>query len=425
MPDEGRHAPPIALLVIETPVEHEVAVGRRIPMASAVHPGQASLASTIWSGRWPEHHGVTRRWQPHADRLGLDLVRPDLATEGSVWTAAASAGRHVAVCNWPHDTLRTGPDEERRLDWIGVDAIEGVAGEPPAVVPPGSVDPPNRSDALRSSAGKPLAEVAWETLRHMAHHRPDVLVAWLPGWVEDGTERLREVGFGLGKATGGEATVLVLEHPPVSDSVMRQSRRSARPRLTIHGPSVGPWPLRPRVDGIHDALSRVMGIERSMAASRARPMVGGTRHMDESGLPQASRYSAFDLKEHEHQRSLEIGASLVGRGRLDAARPWLVAALQTQHGRIDIAALILLVRCSRGRASSQELERLLAGMSGRIPGPMHELIEAWITGDAEAVLSDRGREVISSLGPFLAETILIDLRRRGCLQPEPFPGTDD
>lgn len=425
MPEEGCHSPPIALLVIETPVEHEETLGRRIPMASAVHPGQASLAATIWSGRWPEHHGVTRRWQPHADRLGLDLVRPDLVTRGSVWTAAASAGRHVAVCNWPHDTLRAGSEGEGRLDWLGFDAIEGVAGDPPSVVPPGSVAPPARSDALRSSAGKPRVDVAWDGLGNMAEHRPDLLVAWLPGWVEDGSERLRRIAADLGRAPGGAAMLLVLEHPPVSDSVMRQSRRSARPRLTIHGPALGHWPSRPRVDGIHDVLSRLIGIERTVATFRPRPMVGGTRHLEESGLPQASRYSAFDLKEHEHQRSLEIGASLVGRGRLEPALPWLVAALQTQHGRIDLAALVLLVRCHRGRASRGELDRILAGVKGRIPGPMHELIEAWIIGDADAVCSDRGREVMSSLGPFLAETILLDLRRRGCLRPKPLPGTDD
>ena len=61
-------------------------------------------------------------------------------------------------------------------------------------------------------------------------------------------------------------------------------------------------------------------------------------------------------------------------------------------------------------------------MFGRIPGPVHELIGAWITGNADAVFSDRGREVMSKLGPFLAETILLDLRRRGCLQSRSRPG---
>ena len=425
MPDEGRPPTPLALLVIETTVGHESTVGRRIPLARSVHPGRASLAATIWSGRWPEHHGVTRRWQPHVDRLGLDLPRPDLATGGSVWTAAASAGRRVAVCNWPHETVRAVPDGDGGMDMdrIGVGAIEGLAGDPPAVVPPGSVDPPARSDALRSSAGKPLAEVAWDGLRHLIEQQPDVLVAWLPDWVEDGAERLREVSVGLAKSPAGEAMLVVLEHPPVSDSVMLQSRGSARPRLSIHGPSAGPWPLRPRVDGIHDVVARAIGIERTTTTFRSEPMVGGTRHLDESGLPQASRYSGFDLKEHEHQRSLEIGASMVGRGLLAAARPWLMAALQTQHGRIDIAALVLLVRCSRGRGASDELERLHAGMFDRIPGPVHELIGAWITGNADAVFSDRGREVMSKLGPFLAETIMLDLRRRGCLQSRSRPGT--
>ena len=431
---------PLAVLVVSGGVlsnqDGYPSATRTVRLAGSLHPGMTALASTVSTGVWPENHGVVNHRQPHVDRLGYEIARPERATRQSVWSAAAVSGRHVAVCNWPHGLLE--PDLEPnlepnlelrgRLDRIDSRAIEGLAAEAPGVCPPGTVQPESMQSRLRSLQGSTSMELGCAAIELMADQGPDLMLGWMPsvpGEIDERRARLELLRRRLGEAAGREATLLVLEHGVTKPSVFQQSLRSLPPRLHVLGPREFSITGRPRVDVIPSLVATAMGIDPAAVRYRVDSPVGGQERLEAAGLPNPNRISAFDLKQFEFERNREIGASLVARGRWTEAHPWLSASIQTQHGRVDAACLILiLIRIRRARGE-EEAARLLASVQQRLPGSLHGLIVAWLGGRTDEVIGEEGRAILKNLGPFLTDAILIDLQRRGLLKRSGSSASED
>ena len=378
-----------------------------------------AMASTVSTGHWPETHGVFTARQPHPDRLGYELACPERATRGSVWTAAASSGRHVAIGNWPHAVPGPDLDGGGRFDRIDGLAIDGIAGEPPAVCPPDTVDPTSIRDILRTHEGKDRTEVNCLAIEMLADQGPDLMLgwlAWIPGEIEERRSRIEGIRRRLGDAGSAEATLLVLEHPIVAPSVFQQSLRTPPPLLHVFGPRTFAIGGRPRIDVISSLVAGATGIEPTSSRFRVDSPSGGQERLDAARLPGASRISMFDLKQFDYDRNREIGASLVARGQWAKAEPWLTASIQTQHGRLDVASFLLLMIRMRRTRGEQEADRLLASVMDRFPSPVADLTEAWIAGRTDEVIGEQGRAILKNLGPFLTDAILIDLQRRGLLK---------
>ena len=397
---------------------------RSVRLASSLHPGIASLASTVSTGQWPESHGVVQARQPHVDRLGYEIACPERGTSGSVWTAAACSGRHVAICNWPHGI--PGPDLEGggRLDVVGPRAIEGLVGKPPAICPPGAVEPASICASLRDHVQRSSnpgeidhAEMSCIALECLVDQGPDLMLGWLslPGEIDERRARVEGIRTRLGEAAGNEATFLVLEHPAVANSVFQQSLGSPSPVLHVLGPRNFRINGRPRVDLLSGLVSEATGIDAKASRYRVETPSGGMEKISAAGLPKPNRISTFDLKQFEFDRNREIGASLVARGLWAKAEPWLSSSIQTQHGKIDPAALVLLLIRIRRTRGDQEADRLLSSVKDRVPAALYALLEAWLAGRTGELEDAERRFVLGNLGTFLAEAILIDLRRRGIL----------
>ena len=386
--------------------------------AGVPHSGQASLAATIATGVWPESHGVVSRLQPHPDRLGYEIVRPDRATGGTTWSQAVGSGRIVGLCNWPHESmLAAGGDG--RLDRIGMAAIAGLSGEVGGVLPPDSFAPSSMSVVLRESARPQQFDTVFAGLELLADRGPDLLMGWLPESSAGTTERLEGIEgirARLSDAASREATVLILEQPAVADSIFQQCRGGPSPRLLVIGPQTLPISGRPRVDSLHGILGALLETEGAAPRVEPIPRVAGEGRLDGAGVSVQTRLSSFDLKQFEHTRSREIGASLMARGRHAEAEAWLVGALQTQHGVIDAPVVGLLVALLRRRQGVDAATRLLASVQGRIPEAIADGLVAFL--DARLVDLDASGHLpgLSRLGPFVMQTLLIDLHRRGLLK---------
>ncbi|MBC02457.1 MAG: hypothetical protein CMJ34_04005 [Phycisphaerae bacterium] len=391
---------------------------RTVRLAGTSHPGVSSLASTISTGDWPEVHGVIGQHQPHVDRLGYEIPRPERATGGSIWSAAAASGRHVAIGNWPHGWLRPELDGSGRHDRIEPRAIDGLAGEAPASCPPGAVEPKTVEDSLRGHGGADRIELNCAAIEVLADEGPDLMLGWISsisGDIGERRARIEGIRTRLGEAAGSEATMVVLEHPPVESTIFRQPLRNPPPLLHVFGPRVITIKGRPRVDVIPALVAEAIGVDPKSSRFRVDPPSGGVERLQAAGLPGPNRISAFDLKQYEFERSREIAASLIARGRWAEAEPWLSSSIQTQHGRIDVASLVLLLIRIRRARGAQEADRLLASVRERLSPVLGDLIDAWLAGRGGEVIGEGGTEVLRNLGPFLAESLLVDLRRRGRL----------
>ena len=232
-----------------------VAAGGPIPIAGATHrfagvphSDDASLAATITTGVWPEKHGVISRVQPHPDRYGFEITRPDRATGDLIWSEAVRSGRRVALCNWPHESIRNA-EEDGRLERIERAALVGLSSKVGDVLPPDSIAPSSMGDLLRGSIGPEAPGAVSIGLEVLADRGPDLLMGWLPNskaWTSERLDWIEGLRRRLGDASGREATVLVLEHPPGAGSIYMQHLGGATCRLMMTGPrrprmGCGPW----------------------------------------------------------------------------------------------------------------------------------------------------------------------------------------
>ncbi len=403
-----------------------VAAGGPIPTSGATHrfagvphSDDASLAATITTGVWPEKHGVISRVQPHPDRYGFEIARPDRATGDLIWSEAVGSGRRVALCNWPHESIRGAEGEgDGRLDRIEPAALAGLSGEVGGVLPPDSVAPSAMGDLLRGSIGSEAPDAVSIGLEVLADRGPDLLMGWLPNskaWTSDRLDWIEGLRRRLGDACGREATLLVLEHPPAGRSIYVQHLGGAKPQLMVTGPRRPRITGRPSVDSLRGMLGDLLAIEDASPRAEPDPPVGGKARLDAAGIPLPARIPPFDLKHFESTRSREIGASLMARGRSAEANAWLTAALQTQHGMIDAPVLGLLLKQLRRAGWAAAARDLFASVASRIPEPTSAALAAYLEeGPAEF---DVGRHLpaLARLGPFVQQSLLIDLRRRGRL----------
>jgi hypothetical protein len=83
---------------------------------------------------------------------------------------------------------------------------------------------------------------------------------------------------------------------------------------------------------------------------------------------------------------------------------------------IDALVAVLLVALLRRRQGVDEAKRLLASVQGRIPESIADGLVAFL--DARLVDFDASGHLpgLSRLGPFVMQTLLIDLHRRGLLK---------
>lgn len=412
---------PIIFLV--APVAADAA-GGPIPASGAVHrfagvphSDDASLAATITTGGWPETHGVISRVQPHPDRYGFEIARPDRATGDLIWSEAVGSGRRVGLCNWPHESMR-GVEGNGRLERIERAALAGLSSEVGGVLPPDSIAPSSMGDVLRGSIGPEAPDAVSIGLEILADRGPDLLMGWLPKSEASTSERLdwiEGLRRRLGDASGREATVLVLEHPVRRVSIYMQHLGGAAPRLLVTGPRRPRITGRPSVDSLRGMLADLLAIEGASPRTDPDPPVGGRARLDAAGIPLPARIPPFDLKHFESTRSREIGASLMARGRSAEANAWLTAALQTQHGLIDAPVLGLLLKQLRRAGRAAAARDLFASVASRVPEPTAAGLAAYL--DEGSAEFDLGRHLpaLARLGPFVQQSLLIDLRRRGRL----------
>ena len=139
---------------------------------------------------------------------------------------------------------------------------------------------------------------------------------------------------------------------------------------------------------------------------------GGTARLEAAGLPRALRISTYDLRQREHEMSKRIGASLLARGRANAASPFLMSAVQSQHGRIDLPVLALLLVEHRRRLGDAAASRLFESVRPRLSESVCRCFTCFLTGDGPAFISKMDETARVTIGRFAAETLLIDLRRR-------------
>ncbi len=380
--------------------------------------GLASMAATIATGVWPESHGVVARIQPHPDRLGYEVVRPDRAIGSTVWSRAVDSGRHVGLCNWPHESMKAGCDGEGRLDWIDPEAVLGLSGEVEGVLPPASFSPAEMRPALLESMRGTETDTVFAGLELLADRGPDLLVGWLPEVAADSgpqDEWMEQLRRRLGNAASMDATLLVLELPPAGDSIFQQVRGGSAPRLRVIGPRTPSVRGRPRLDRICDLLCDMLecGDAEPRAAAAAR--VGGPGRLDAAEVPAQSRLSSFDLKQFEQTRSREIGASLTARGRHADAEAWLVSALENQHGMIDAPVVGLLFASFFRRHGDEAARRMLTSVGDRFPRPINAALLALLDGGSDDLRTSGHLVALGGLGPFVMQTLLIEFLRRGVL----------
>ncbi|MDG2020855.1 MAG: alkaline phosphatase family protein [Phycisphaerales bacterium] len=414
-------APVVFLVVPVSPgpvnVENQIE-GKVHPLAGLPCSGLASMAATIATGLWPESHGVVTRIQPHPDRLGYEVVRPDRATGNTVWSRAVDSGRHVGLCNWPHESMKAGCDGEGRLDWIDPEAVLGLSGEVEGVLPPASFSPAEMRPALLESMKGTETDTVFAGLELLADRGPDLLVGWLPEVAADSgpqDEWMEQLRRRLGNVASMDATLLVLELPPAGDSIFQQVRGGSAPRLRVIGPRTPSISGRPWLDRIHDLLCDMLAC--GDAGPRATPAtrVGGPGRLDAAGFPTRSRLSSFDLKQFEQTRSREIGASLAARGRHADSEPWLAAAVENQHGMIDAPVVGLLFASFVRRRNDDAARRLLTSVRDRFPRPIIEVLLSLLDGGSDGLRASGHLAALVDLGPFAMQTIVLEFVRRGVL----------
>ena len=413
---------PVVFLVVPVssgPIDVEKQLeGKVRPLAGLPCSGLASMAATIATGAWPESHGVVTRVQPHPDRLGYEVVRPDRAIGSTVWSRAVDSGRHVGLCNWPHDSMKIGCDGEGRLDWIDPEAVLGLSGEVEGILPPASFAPEGMRSSLLASSGGTEMDAVFAGLDVLADRGPDLLLGWLPEVAADPgprIERMEQLRRRLGDAASMDATLIVLELPSAGDSIFQQVRGGSAPRLLVIGRRTPSISGRPRLDRICDLLCDMLecGDAEPRAAAAAR--VGGPGRLDTAGIPAQSRLSSFDLKQFEQTRSREIGASLSARGRHADAEPWLVAAVENQHGMIDAPVVGLLFASFVRRQKDDAARRLLTSVEDRFPRPIIEVLLALLDGGSDGLQSPDHLAPLVELGPFVMQSLVLEFVRRGVL----------
>lgn len=402
-PDERSQGPRAATTFARTPV-----------------PGTLSLAATISTGVWPERHGVVSSLQPHPDRLNFELSRPPSGAGGALWTRAANSGLAVGVCNWPHAGDSPSIDRTGRLDLIDAEAIDGLVDPETAVISPGSIDPDDLAEPLRRlRVPSDRTATVFAGLELLADRRPDLLIGWIPGGeatVEIERARFESLRTRLSEAHSRSASLLVLRHSRVAESIFDQTRFGPKPTLEILGDAVPTPKGRPRVDAIAAMIESGLRIESRPFVAPTPTAAGGTARLDAAGIPKAHRIPSFDLRQHEHNLTRAIGACLLARGLPDEAGRFLTSALQTQHGIIDVPVLSLVLTLQR-RQSGEAAARLLASIDGRVSKAVAECFELFLSGAGREFGDSMSNEVSTAIGRFGVETLLIDLRRRGALDP--------
>jgi hypothetical protein len=89
-----------------------------------------------------------------------------------------------------------------------------------------------------------------------------------------------------------------------------------------------------------------------------------------------------------------------------------MSAVQSQHGRIDISVLTLLLAEHRRRLGDAAASRLFESVRRRLPESVCRCFTCFLTGDGPAFISSMDETARAAIGRFAAETLLIDLRRR-------------
>lgn len=423
-------SPPVTplILLITAPATAAQASPRTIlkQLARTPVPSPISLAATIATGAWVERHGVINKVQPHADRLGYESSTPHPAAGDAIWTRAAQSGLDVGVCNWPHPIDARTENGPGRVDRIENEAIEGLACTDAALIPPGTMAPPDLADGLRDHSNRRNRRaMTFAGLEALADRRPDLLIGWVPRGPEDDgddagdADRFESLRTRLSAAHSGSATLLVLRHPPVGFPIFDQPRAGPQPRLEITGEWAPRIRGRPRVDAIAGLIENALGIESHPATAKAATAAGGTARLDAAGLPKARRLSPSDLRQHDHDTARVAGAALVARGLHQQAEAFLVNAVQTQHGRIDVPVLALLLRDHRRRRGEIVASRLLDSVRDRLPKAVGAGFDRFLVGDGPGFVSAMEAKASAAIGRFAIETLLLDLRRRRCLDLKP------
>ena len=414
--------PPLIFLVTPcTSKDHPDARRANITFARVVAPGTASLAATIATGAWPEMHGVVSSIQTHPDRLAYEASTPSTAAGAPIWTRAARSGLTVGVCNWPHPTDVPVDTGEGRVERIESRAIDGLIAPETTMIPPGTVVPDDLAAPLRNAEHRTdrwtMTLLGLETL---ADRRPDLLIGWMPASSEAtdaAADRFESLRRRLSEVHSRPASLLVLRTPVVEESIDGQSRGGPRPCLEITGDRMPTHAIRPRVDAIVPMIESALRIEstpddRVPGTTPTSTTAGGTARLEAAGLPKALRISTYDLRQREHEISKRIGASLVARGRPAAASRFLMSAVQSQHGRIDIPVLTLLLAEHRRRLGDAAASRLFESVRRRLPESVCRCLTCFLTGDGPGFISGMDETARAAIGRFAAETLLIDLRRR-------------
>ena len=418
---------PLVLLITAPAAAAQAAPGTILKqLARTPVPSPTALAATIATGAWVERHGVITKAQPHADRLGYEPATPHPAAGDAIWTRAAQSGLDVGVCNWPHPIDAGTEDGPGRVDRIETEAIEGLACTDAALIPPGTMVPPDLADGLRDHSDRhDRRAMTFAGLEALADRRPDLLIGWLPRDPEDDgddagdADRFESLRRRLSAAHSGSATLLVLRHPTVGFSIFDQPRVPAPPRLEITGEWAPRIRGRPRVDAIAGLIEDALGIESNPATVKAATAAGGTARLDAAGLPKARRLSPSDLRQYDHDTARVIGATLVARGLHQQAEAFLINAVQTQHGRIDVPVLALLLHDHRRRRGETAASRLLDSVRDRLPEALGAGFDRFLAGDGPGFVSAMEAKVSAAIGRFAIETLLLDLRRRRCLDLKP------
>lgn len=380
---------------------------RRLGRAS--HPGLASLGATIATGRWPEIHGVVRGLEPHPDRLSFASAMPEHRGVAPVWTEVVRNGGRAAVVGWTHATGVLPEDEAGRLSWTEVGATAPRSGEPPEspVLTSQAVRPEGRRGPFLERRRETTGDLVLETLEEQAADAPDLLMGMLlDADPEDSDRRLEGIVERFAAAQASRPIVVELLHPMPARSIMDQRRFGPSPWIRITGTRARPEPARPRVAAVAGWLRSMMGLDPVTRIDDLADGSGfGPAAIDELGSLPLRRLSVYQLKSSELDLHREIGLSLLARGERRAARAWLGAALEDQHGRLDrrLASLLLSL------ADPAERSRMMPGLRGRF-GPLGEDLDGWFDGRS-AVEPDSLRP----LGPFVGGQFAKDLRRQGRL----------
>ena len=377
---------------------------RRLGRAS--HPGLASLGATIATGRWPEIHGVVRSLEPHPDRLSFTSAMPEHRGVAPIWTEVVRNGGRAAVVGWTHATGVLPEDEAGRLSWTEVGATASRSGDPPEspVVTSQVVRPEGRRGPFLERRRETTDDLVLETLEEQAADAPDLLMGLLlDADPEDSDRRLKEIGERFAAARASRPIVVELLHPMPAQSILDQHRFGPSPWIRITGTRARPEPARPRVAAIAGWLRSTMGLEPVPRIDHVADGSGfGPAAIDELGSLPLRRLSVYQLKASELELHREIGLSLLARGDRRAAKAWLGAALEDQHGRLDrrLASILLSL------ADPAERSRMMPGFRGRF-GPLVEALDGWFDGRS-AVKPDSLRP----LGPFVGGQLANDLRRQ-------------